>query len=77
MSEYIEDRNQKIIDELRPFLRKASLVPYRDYDEGKVGVSAMQWDDKTMIEVIRIFHKYKCRFEVVAHSVGKVLLVSK
>jgi hypothetical protein len=58
----MSERNQYFINELRPIINSSNLLLGRDDEKNKVWLYAREWDDATVIEVIRVFHKYRRHF---------------
>lgn len=59
----MSERNQAFINELIPILNSSKLLLGRDDEKGKVWLFCKEWDDLTLIEVIRVYYKHKRHFK--------------
>jgi hypothetical protein len=60
----MSERNQAFINELIPIINSSKLLLGRDDKLGKVWLYCKEWDDMTLIEVIRVFHKHRRHFKL-------------
>lgn len=55
---------QALMNDFKPIINRSNLLFGRDDEKGKIWLYAKEWDDATLIEVIRIFHKHKHHFKL-------------